>query len=218
MLINVLLDQPVTGFAASLLPSDYTNGDNPYQTALILLCVTALLFGVRSLLSVLGLWMTIGAANSAQSDLVARLLVGRARFTSHPRRAQFVRDPAHVLVSVDQVIAGIVSSSVSLVSDGAIVVAVVLGLVLSSPPVALTVTAYFCVVAIVWVRVVRGGLARRGQARKELQAERFKFVLQGISAAKELQLRAGKPFYANEAIQRTRAIDASASPGEWRSI
>ena len=210
VLINVLLDQPVSGFAATLLPSDYESGDIRYRTALVLLVVTAVLFVVRSLLSVLGLWLTIGASNAAQADLVSRLLVGHARA---PHLVRLERNSSEtlrtVLVSVDQVMNGIVSSSVSLVSDGAIVAAVVLGLALASPLVALTVSVYFFVVAVIWVRVVRGGLARRGRIIQELAEERFRFVLQGIAAAKELQLRGRTLFYADEAAARTRRMHAA---------
>ncbi len=210
VLINVLLDQPVGGFAATLLPSDYESGDTRYRTALALLVVTGVLFVVRSLLSVFGLWLTIGAGNAAQADLVSRLLVGHARA---PHLVRLGRNSSEtlrtVLGSVDQVMNGIVSSSVSLVSDCAIVAAVVLGLALASPLVALTVSVYFLVIAVIWVRVVRGGLSRRGRIIQELAAERFRFVLQGIAAAKELQLRGRTLFYADEAAARTRRMLAA---------
>ena len=88
VLINVLLNQPVTGFGARLIPGDYANADHRYQTALILLSITAVLLGVRSLLSVFGLWLTIGAANSAQAGLIARLLGGHARASHLARLAR----------------------------------------------------------------------------------------------------------------------------------
>ena len=202
VLINVLLDQPVGGFAATLLPSDYESGDTRYRTALALLVVTGVLFVVRSLLSVFGLWLTIGAGNAAQADLVSRLLVGHARA---PHLVRLGRNSSEtlrtVLGSVDQVMNGIVSSSVSLVSDCAIVAAVVLGLALASPLVALTVSVYFLVIAVIWVRVVRGGLSRRGRIIQESAAERFRFVLQGIAAAKELQLR-GRTLFTQTRLRR----------------
>ena len=73
-------------------------------------------------------------------------------------------------------------------------------------------TAYFIVIAVIWTRVVRGGLARRGQRIQELPEERYRLVLQGISAAKELQLRGRALFYAEGAVARTRGIN-SASRG-----
>ena len=33
VLINVLADQPITGFAARILPSDYTGGADRYRTS-----------------------------------------------------------------------------------------------------------------------------------------------------------------------------------------
>ena len=53
---------------------------------------------------------------------------------------------------------------------------------------------------------------RRGQRTQELYEERYRLVLQGISAAKELQLRGRARFYAEGAVARTRGIN-SASRG-----
>ena len=181
-----------------------------YRAALILLTFTALLFVGRSLLSVFGLWLTFGAANAAEADLVSRLLVGHARA---PHLTRLERNSSQTLrtisVSVDQVMFGIVSSSVALVSNSAVAVAVLLGLVLSSPLVALTVAVYFTVLSATWVRSVRGSLSRRGRRVQELQETRFRLILQGLAAAKELQLRGRARFYADEAVTRTRGINAA---------
>ena len=80
---------------------------------------------------------------------------------------------------------------------------------LSSPAVAVAVTVYFALIGVVWARGVRGALVRRGQRVQELSEERYRLVLQGISAAKELQLRGRALFYAEGAVARTRAINAA---------
>lgn len=208
-LINLLDDQPVTGIASRLI-GDQTGSHDRYRLALILLGITAILFVLRSLLSVLGLWLTFGAANAADADLISRLLIGHARA---PQLMRLERNSSEtlrtVLNSVDQVMFGVVSSSVSLVSNCAVALAVALGLYLSSPPVAFAVTVYFLLIAVAWVRVVRGGLVRRGLRVQELQKERYKLVLQGLAAAKELQLRGRALFYADGAVARTRGINAA---------
>jgi ATP-binding cassette, subfamily B, bacterial PglK len=210
-LINLLNDQPVTGIAGSLIHALHLAGSSRYHAALVLLAMTAVLFVARSLLSVLGLWLTIGAANAAQADLVSRLLVGHAHA---PQLLRLERNSSEtlrtIMLSVDQVISGIVASSVSLVANGAVAVAVALGLVLSSPLVACAVTVYFALITFAWSRIVRDALVQRGRRAQELQAERYRLVLQGISAAKELQLRGRALFYADEAIARTRGINAAA--------
>jgi ATP-binding cassette, subfamily B, bacterial PglK len=207
-LISVLLSQPVSGLAGVFAPSQPHSSTARFHSAVLLLAITAALFVLRSLLSIFGLWLTIGAANAAQADLVGRLLRGHAR-TPYLRRTE--RNSSEtlrtVLFSVDQVIGGIVSSSVSLVADGAIVAAVIAGLVLSSPVVALVVAAYFTILSFFWVRIVRSGLAGRGHVVQTLTQERFKFVLQGLSAAKELELRGRSLFYVEDAVARTRGIN-----------
>lgn len=208
-LITLLNNEPVTGIANALVGSQ-TGGHDRYRPALILLGITAMLFVLRSLLSVLGLWLTSGAANAADADLISRLLIGHARA---PQLMRLERNSSEtirtVLISVDQVIFGVVGSSVALVANVAVAVAVALGLFLSSPPVAFAVTIYFLLIAVAWVRIVRGGLVRRGLRVQELQQERYRLVLQALAAAKELQLRGRAIFYADAAITRTRGINAA---------
>src|SRR5262249_42119498 len=81
------------------------------------------------------------------------------------------------------------------------------GLVLSNPVVAFAVSIYFAAIGIAWARGMRGRLARRGARVQELQEERYRLVLQGLSAAKELQLRGRAQFYAEAAAERTRGIN-----------
>jgi ATP-binding cassette, subfamily B, bacterial PglK len=114
-----------------------------------------------------------------------------------------------IMSSVDQVVSGIVFSSVLLAANIAVAVAVAIGLILSSPIVAAAVTVYFVVIALAWARGVRGALATRGRRVQELYAERYQLVLQGISAAKELQLRGRSLFYAEGAAERTRGINTA---------
>jgi ATP-binding cassette, subfamily B, bacterial PglK len=210
-LINLLTRQAVGGIAGSLTDLLGLGTADRYRAALILLAITSILFVARSLLSVLGLWLTVGAANAAQADLITRLLVGHARA---PQLLRLERNSSEtlrtIMSSVDLVVFGVVSSSVQLVSNGAVAVAVAIGLIMSSPLVAAAVSVYFLLIAVAWARGVRGALARRGRRIQELYEERYRLVLQGISAAKELQLRGRALFYAEGAAARTRGINAAA--------
>jgi ABC-type multidrug transport system fused ATPase/permease subunit len=210
-LINLLNDQGVTGVAGSFVRALGVGASDRYRAALILLVITSMLFVARSLLSVLGLWLTVGASNAAQADLITRLLVGHARA---PQLLRLERNTSEMLrtimSSVDQVMGGIVFSSVLLVANVSVAVAVAVGLVLSNPIVAGAVSVYFVVIALAWARGVRGGLVRRGRRIQELYEERYRLVLQGISAAKELQLRGRALFYAEGAAARTRGINDAA--------
>jgi ABC-type multidrug transport system fused ATPase/permease subunit len=207
-LINLLGNQHVGGVAASFMKALGVSTVDRYHAAFILLAVTSVLFVARSLLSVLGLWLTWGAANNTQANLISRLLVGHARA---PQIVRLERNSADTLRtvfgSVDQVVFGVVASSVQLLSNVAVTVAVAVGLILASPLVALAVTIYFALIAFMWARGVRGALARRGSKMQSLFAERYQMMLQGISAAKELQLRGRALFYAEGAAARTRAIN-----------
>jgi ABC-type multidrug transport system fused ATPase/permease subunit len=210
-LINLLNDQPATGIAGWLVNALGLSSTDRYRTALMLLIITSVLFITRSVLSVFGLWLTVGASNAAQANLVTRLLIGHARA---PQLLRLERNSSEtlrtIMSSVDLVISGVVASSVMLVANGAVAVAVAFALILSSPVVAVAVTLYFVLIALAWARGVRGALARRGQRIQELYAERYRLILQGISSAKELQLRGRALFYAEAAADRTRSINDAA--------
>jgi ATP-binding cassette, subfamily B, bacterial PglK len=209
-LISLLNKAPVTGLAAWAVQALNLSTSDRYRTALILLAITSALFVARSVLSVLGLWWTVGAANAAQLDLISRLLLGHARAPQLVRLEQNSSETLRTIMgSVDQVVTGVVSSSVLLVSNVAVAVAVAVGLLLASPVVAIAATVYFTLIGVLWVRVVRGGLTRRGRRVQELTGERYRLVMQGFAAAKELQLRGRALFYAEGAIVRTRGINAA---------
>jgi ABC-type multidrug transport system fused ATPase/permease subunit len=210
-LINLLNDQKVTGVAGSFVHALGVGTSDRYRAALILLVITAVLFVARSLLSVLGLWLTVGASNAAQADLITRLLVGHARAPQLQRLERNSSETLRTIMgSVDQVVSGIVFSSVLLVSNLSVALAVAVGLILSSPVVAAAVSVYFVLIALAWARGVRGALLRRGRRIQELYEQRYRLVLQGLSAAKELQLRGRALFYAEGAAARTRGINDAA--------
>ena len=209
-LISLLTNQDVSGIAGSVFSMFHLDSADRYRTALILLLITSALFIARSLLSVLGLWLTVGATNAAQVGLISRLLTGHARAPQLLRLEQNSSQTLRTIMgAVDQVISGVVGSSVALVANCAVAVAVALGLVLSSPLVAVAATLYFALICFLWVRVVRNALTSRGRLVQELSAERYRLVIQGLAAAKELQLRGRALFYADAAVSRTRRINAA---------
>lgn len=210
-LINLLSNQGATGIAGKIIHGLHLNPADQYRTALILLSITAGLFVTRSALSVLGLWLSLGIVFTAEANLMTRLLVGHAHA---PQLLRLERNSSEtlrtVLDSVDRVMQGVVFSSVSLLANTAVAIAVLVGMFLASPSVAITITVYFTLVAVGWIYGVRNGLARHGRRAQELQQERYQLVLQGIGATKELQLRGRSLVFAEEASEATRGILAAA--------
>ena len=209
-LINLLSNQGATGIAGKIIHGLHLNAADQYRTALILLSITAGLFVTRSALSVFGLWLSLGIVFTAEANLMTRLLVGHAHA---PQLLRLERNSSEtlrtVLDSVDRVMQGVVFSSVSLLANAAVAIAVLVGLFLASPSVAITITVYFTLVAVGWIYGVRNGLARHGRRAQELQQERYQLVLQGIGATKELQLRGRSLVFAEEASEATRGILAA---------
>jgi ATP-binding cassette, subfamily B, bacterial PglK len=209
-LINLLSNQGATGYAGKLIRFLNLNPAEHYRTALILLGITACLFITRSVLSILGIWLSLGIVYSAEAKLMTRLLIGHAYA---PQLMRLERNSSEtlrtVLDSVDRVMQGVVFSSVNLLANTAVAIAVVLGLFLSSPLVAAIIAVYFTLVAVGWIFGVRNGLARQGRRAQQLQQERYQLVLQGIAATKELQLRGRSLVFAREASASTRGILAA---------
>jgi hypothetical protein len=58
-LISLLTKQDVSGIAGSVFRVLHLHGGDRYRTALILLVITSALFVARSLISVLGLWLSV---------------------------------------------------------------------------------------------------------------------------------------------------------------
>lgn len=168
------------------------------------------MFITRSILSILGIWLSLGIVYSAEAKLMTGLLIGHAYA---PQLMRLERNSSEtlrtVLDSVDRVMNGVIFSSVTLLANTAVAVAVALGLFLSSPLVATVISIYFTLVAFGWIYGVRNGLARHGRRAQKLQAERYKLVLQGIAATKELQLRGRSVVFAREASASTRGILAA---------
>ncbi len=202
--------QKPTGVTAWLVDLLGVDNSSRYHRALILLSITAVLFVGRSMLSVLNQWLVLGAVNSGQAGLLGRLLTAHAL---SPHLLRMERNSSEMLrtlsFSVDQVTFGVVGASVNLVANVAVTLAVAVALFLSSPLVALTVTAYFALITVGWTRIVRGAFRRRGESIQDLQEERYRLVMQGFAAAKELQLRGRALFYAETAVAATRRINAA---------
>lgn len=209
-LISVLNNAHVNGLVGGLIQQAHLTASERHRTAVLLLAATATLFIVRSVLSVLGLWLTVGAANAAQVELFSRLIRGHA---SAPQLLRTQRNSSEtirtILSSVNQVTSGIVAGSVALIANLATSVAVAVGLILSSPLVAAAATVYFALIGLAWTQGLRKTLVRRGRRTQELQQELVQLVMQSISASKELQLRGRAHFYADDASARTREINAT---------
>jgi len=202
--------QTPTGVTHWLIRELGVQTSSRYDTALVLLSITAGLFVVRSVLTVLNQWLALGATNTAQAGLLRRVLIGHAL---SPHLLRISRNSSQTLrtlaVSVDQVTFGVVGASVNIASNLAISLAVAAALFLSTPVVAITITAYFTVIAVAWTRGVRGAFMRRGASVQALQEERYRLFMQGIAAAKELQLRGRALFYAETAVAATRKINTA---------
>lgn len=207
-LISLLANNRVSGVAGEVVRFLGLATSGRYGDSLILLAVTAGLFIARSLLSIFALWLQVGAANEADATLISSLLIGHARA---PQLMRLERNSSEVLrtiaVSVDQVVFGVISSAMTIVGNVAVLAAVAAGLALSSPLVALTVSAYFATIGYLWSRLARQALRRQGTRVQALQGERYRLILQGLGAAKELQLRGRAVFYAESASAATRGIN-----------
>jgi len=206
-LVNVLAGQPLSGLGRALL-SLMVGSTGGYRAALILLLCGSFLFAVRSALSIAGLWWTLGATYDAEGELVGRLLMGYAYAPQLVRRSRSSSELLRTVVgSVQQCLYGIIGSSVQLMSNVAVAVAVLIGIGFSDPVVAGVVTVYFAVISGLWIRLLRSRLTRSGQRLQLLDAQRYRLMMHALGAATELQLRGRQDFYVEAAVSGTRGMN-----------
>ncbi len=183
-----------TGFgvriAEQLLP-----GASSERIVLVLALLATLLFIVKGISSVILLWVQTGVLNSAQVALRRRLLQS---FTRAPWLVQqssgtgeLLRTVSGSAVSTTTVVAG----TLSVVSEGAVFLAVVTALIIINPMLAIGALIYLVLAGLVYLRVVRRPIETRG-LRLQVEGQRMNSsLIELVSGIKELTIRGSASTY-----------------------
>lgn len=183
---------------ASVFIADLLGTTSPERTALVLAGAAALLFLVKSVCSVILLWMQAGALNKAVVELGQRLM--RA-FVTAPWLSQqkmssggLIRTaaPGGSLYAAVNVVAG---STLGILGDAAVFVAVFAALMIVSPVLALSGVVYLVLIGFFYARGIRGTLSRRGQLIQEDSKRVSTTILNTVGGVRELTIRGSSEGY-----------------------
>lgn len=206
-LVGILLLVPLLAYLGQgTLPDDRVSvfiaeglgTTSPERTALVLAGAAAVLFLVKSVCSVLLLWVQAGALNKAVVELGQRLM--RA-FVTAPWLSQqkmssggLIRTaaPGGSLYAAVNVVAG---STLGILGDAAVFISVFAALMIVSPVLALSGVVYLVVIGFLYARVIRGTLTRRGQLIQEDSKCVSTTILNTIGGVRELTIRGNTEGY-----------------------
>ncbi len=183
-----------TGFgvrnAEQLLP-----GASSERIVLVLALLATLLFIVKGISSVILLWVQTGVMNSAQVALRRRLLQS---FTRAPWLVQQSSGTGELLRTVSGSVSStmtVVAGTLSVVSEGAVFLAIVTALIIINPMLAIGALIYLVLAGLVYLRVVRRPIETRG-LRLQIEGQRMNSsLIELVSGIKELTIRGSASTY-----------------------
>ncbi len=193
-----------TGFgvriAEQLLP-----GASSERIVLVLALLATLLFIVKGISSVILLWVQTGVLNSAQVALQRRLLQS---FTRAPWLVQQSSGTGELLRTVSGSVSStmtVVAGTLSVVSEGAVFLAIVTALIIINPMLAIGTLIYLVLAGLVYLRVVRRPIATRG-LRLQVEGQRMNSsLIELVSGIKELTIRGSASTYLDRYTKAARS-------------
>ncbi len=183
-----------TGFgvriAEQLLP-----GASSERIVLVLALLATLLFILKGISSVILLWVQTGVLNSATVDLQRRLLQS---FTRAPWLVQQSSGTGELLRTVSGSVSStmtVVAGTLSVVSEGAVFLAIVAALIIINPMLAIGALIYLVLAGLIYLRVVRRPIETRG-LRLQVEGQRMNSsLIELVSGIKELTIRGSASTY-----------------------
>ena len=165
------------------------------QVVLILAFLATLLFVLRGIAAVLLLWLQSGVLNSAQVALSERILNA---FVGAPWLIQQESGTgARIRTTIGSVLATtvLVGSAIGVVAEGAVFIAIVAALVIINPALAISALVYLVFAGLIYVRVVRRPLEKRGQ-QLQVEGEHMNAsLIELVGGIKELTIRGSASKY-----------------------
>jgi ABC-type multidrug transport system fused ATPase/permease subunit len=171
---------------------------NPSQGDLELVLAVLVIgsFALRTLLTILLRWWTLGFTLQSQAKLSARLLdlYLRAPYRYHLRRnsAELVRTLED---AVEDAFGRSIGPSVSVATEGAVIAGITLVLLVLQPLIAIGTGLYFLAIILVYQRIINRRAHRLGFEYQRLNAESYKAIQQPLGGVKEVIVSNRQPFF-----------------------
>jgi ABC-type multidrug transport system fused ATPase/permease subunit len=164
------------------------------EAVLAVLVITA--FALRTILTIALRWWTLGFTLQSEANLEARLLdlYLRAPYGYHLRRnsAELVRT---LQSAVSEAFTRSVGPSVSVATEGAVIIGITIVLLVLQPLIALGTAVYFLLIILVYQRIINRRAHALGYEFQRLNAETFKAIQQSLGGVKEVIVRNRQPFF-----------------------
>ncbi len=167
---------------------------DPNHFAMLLITTILIAFIIKDVLTLAFTWWQTGFVADQATETQTRLVRYYAYmpWADYTRRSQ--ADFLNRLSNVREVYGG-VTALVSLLSQGASVLAVMVALLIVSPFVTLSLIVFFAVIALVYLRVSGRRLHQLNDRRISLNLQANSATLRIFGGAKELRLRNAQPFF-----------------------
>ena len=196
--VALLLLVPLLSFlGAGSIPSGWETklegvfgGAESEQVAAILALVAALLFVIRSIVSVALVWVQTGVLNHAEQGLGSRII---GAFAAAPWLTQQQVKPGEMIrttpVATGLAIKGVIGAAIGIMADIAVFLAVFTALLVVSPVMALAAVGFLVVASLLYVRLSRSQVAASGELIQTTTAQMNNAVLDLTGGVTELVVR-----------------------------
>jgi ATP-binding cassette, subfamily B, bacterial PglK len=179
--------------------SDLLGSPSEGQLELVLAIAVIGAFALRTVLTVILRWWTLGFTLRSEAVLSSHLLdlYLRAPYRYHLRRnsAELVRT---LETSSYEAFSRSVGPSVNVATEGAVIVGITLVLLVLQPLIALGTGLYFFVVVLVYQRIINRRAHALGYEYQRLAAESYKAIQQSLGGVKEVQVANRQPYFVDK--------------------
>jgi ABC-type multidrug transport system fused ATPase/permease subunit len=171
---------------------------NPSQDDLELVLAVLVIgsFALRTLLTILLRWWTLGFTLQGEAKLSARLL---GLYLRAPYRYHLLRNSAELVRTLEAAVGDAfgrsIGPSVNVATEGAVIAGITLVLLVLQPLIAIGMGLYFLVIVVVYQRIINRRAHQLGYEYQRLNAESYKAIQQPLGGVKEVIVTNRQPYF-----------------------
>jgi ABC-type multidrug transport system fused ATPase/permease subunit len=194
-LLAILLLAPFLGYlgpggmqqnAVVRIASDLLGTSGQEELALVLALTATVLFVFKGILSVVLLWVQNGILNAAQVALAGRLVSAFVRAPWLVQQDASTGSFMRTTITAVQFVVTTVGSTIVMVSETAVLIAVFVAFLIINPTLAIATMAYVLLAGLLYLRLVRRPIVKRGQ-QLQYETERMNSsLIELVGGIKEL--------------------------------
>jgi ABC-type multidrug transport system fused ATPase/permease subunit len=177
------------------IASEILGTTNQEELALILALAATLVFVCKGVLSVALLWVQNGVLNAAQVTLAGRLVSAFIKAPWLTQQDASTGSFMRTTITAVQFVVTTVGSTIVMISELSVLIAVFVAFIIINPVLAVATVAYVVFAGLLYLRLVRRPIARRGE-QIQYETERMNSALiELVGGIKELVVYQSAPRY-----------------------